>query len=207
MKLYYSPGACSQAVHIVLHEVGLHHEAAKVSFPSKTVEDGGSYLQVNPKGSVPALELDNGEVLTENAVILQYLGDRSGSPELLPPVGDFRRYRVLEWMNYIATELHKGFGPLWNPASAPEWQQATREVLAKKFDYVEARLGQGPFLTGDRFTVADAYLFVILGWTQVHGIDLGRWPNLSAFLTRVKERPSVRNVLQFEGLVEEKVAG
>lgn len=207
MKLFYSPGACSQAVHIVLHELGLHHDAAKVSFPSKTLEDGSSYLQVNPKGAVPALQLDNGEVLTENAVILQYLGDRSGSPDLLPAVGDFRRYQVLEWTNYIATELHKGFGPLWNPAAAPEWKQAAREMLAKKFDYVESRLGDGPFLMAERFTIADAYLFVILGWTRIHEIDLGRWPNLSAYRERVKERPSVRKVLQFEGLVEEKVAG
>jgi glutathione S-transferase len=207
MKLYFAPGACSQAPHIVLHELGLSHDAARVNFPSKTLEDGTSYLQVNPKGAVPALELDGGEVLTENAVIMQYLGDRAGSPELLPPLGDFRRYRVLEWVNYIATELHKGFGPLWNPASAPEWKAATRELVGKKFDYVEGRLGDGPYLMGERFTIADAYLFVILGWTTMHDIDLARWPNLTAFRERVMQRPAVRHVLQFEGLLEDETAG
>lgn len=206
MKLYYAPGACSQAPHIILHELGLHHESARVNLPSKTLDDGSSYLNINPKGAVPALELDNGEVLTENAVILQYLGDRSGSPELLPPVGDFRRYKVLEWMNYIATELHKGFGPLWNPATSEEMKRLTRDLVANRFDYVEQRLGDGPYLMGERFTLADAYLFVILGWTTIHQIDLGRRPNLTAFRERMKQRPSVRQVLEFEGLVEKEVA-
>ena len=207
MKLYYAPGACSQAPHIVLHELGFDHDAMRVNFPSKTLDDGSSYLSVNPKGAVPALELDNGEVLTENAVILQYLGDRAGSPDLLPPLGQFRRYRVLEWVNYVATELHKGFGPLWNPASAPEWKQATRELVGKKFDYVEGRLGDGPYLMGEEFTLPDAYLFVILGWTTMHDIDLARWANLTAFRERVMERPAVRHVLRFEGLLQEEVAG
>jgi glutathione S-transferase len=207
MKLYYAPGACSQAPHIILHELGFDHDAIQVYFPDKTLEDGRSFYDVNPKGAVPALELDSGDVLTENAVILQYLGDRSGSSEVLPPLGQFRRYRVLEWVNYIATELHKGFGPLWNPASAPEWKQATRELVGKKFDYVDRELGEGPFLLGDTFTLPDAYLFVILGWTTMHDIDLARWPNLSAFRARLMERPSVRHVLRFEGLLEEEVAG
>jgi len=206
MKLYYAPGACSQAPHIILHELGLHHDSARVNFPSKTLDDGSSYLNVNPKGAVPALELDNGEVLTENSVILQYLGDRAGSPELLPPVGDFRRYKVLEWMNYIATELHKGFGPLWNPATSDEMKQQTRNVVAGKFDYVEQRLGEGPYLMGERLTLADAYLFVVLGWAKVHQIDLSRWPGLTAYRERMKQRPSVRQVLEFEGLVEKEPA-
>ena len=206
MKLYYAPGACSQAPHIILHELGLHHDSARVNSPDKTLDDGSSYLDINPKGAVPALELDNGEVLTENAVILQYLGDRSGSPELLPPVGDFRRYKVLEWMNYVATELHKGFGPLWNPATSDEMKQLTRDLVAGKFDYVEQRLGEGPYLMGERFTLADAYLFVILSWSKIHKIDLARWPGLTAFRERMKQRPSVRQVLEFEGLVEKEAA-
>ena len=206
MKLYYSPGACSQAAHIVLHETGFSHDSVRVDLRAKTVEDGSDYLRINAKGAVPALELENGEVLTENAVILQYLGDRSGSSDLFPPLGDFRRYRVLEWLNYVATELHKGFGPLWNPAAASEWKQATREQLAKKFDYVEQQLGERPFLTGNQFTIADAYLFVMLGWTKVHKIDLGRWPSLTAFQQRAAQRPSVRQVLEFEGLVEKEPA-
>ena len=206
MKLYYSPGACSQAAHIVLHETGFSHDSVRVDLRAKTVEDGSDYLRINPKGAVPALELENGEVLTENAVILQYLGDRSGSSDLFPPLGDFRRYRVLEWLNYVATELHKGFGPLWNPRAAPEWKQATRDLLAKKFDYVEQQLGDRDFLTGNRFTIADAYLFVTLGWTAMHEIDLGRWPGLNEFRRRVGQRPSARQVLEFEGLAETETA-
>jgi glutathione S-transferase len=206
MKLYYSPGACSQAVHIVLHEAGFSHDSISVDLRAKKLEDGSDYLRINPKGAVPALELENGEVLTENAVILQYLGDRSGSSDLFPPLGDFRRYRVLEWLNYVATELHKGFGPLWNPSAASEWKQATRDQLGKKFDYVEQQLGGQPFLTGDCFTLADAYLFVILGWTAMHDINLGRWRGLVAFYERAAQRPSVRQVLKFEGLVETETA-
>lgn len=206
MKLYYAPGACSQAAHIVLHETGFSHDSVRVDLRAKTVEDGSDYFRINAKGAVPALELENGEVLTENAVILQYLGDRSGSSDVFPPLGDFRRYRVLEWLNYVATELHKGFAPLWNPAAASEWKQATREQLAKKFDYVEQQLGERPFLTGNQFTIADAYLFVMLGWTKVHKIDLGRWPGLTAFRERAAQRPSVRQVLEFEGLVEKEPA-
>ena len=207
MKLYYSPGACSQAPHIVLHETGLAHDSMRVDLRSKKTEDGSNYLQVNPKGSVPALELGNGEVLTENAVILQYLGDRVGTPDLFPPLGDFRRYRVLEWLNFIATELHKGFGPLFNPTAGEDWKQAAKEMLGKKFDYVDRRIGDGPFLMGDRLTISDPYLFVILGWTRGQGIDLDRWPGLAAFRQRMKQRSSVRRVLEFEGLVEEEVAG
>src|SRR3954447_18329968 len=120
LKFYYSPGACSQAPHILLHELGLDHDAAKVNLESKTLEDGGSYLQVNPKGAVPALELDSGDVLTDNAVILQYLGDRSSVGEVLPPLGNFGRYRVLEWVNFITTELHKSFAPMFNPDAGGE---------------------------------------------------------------------------------------
>jgi glutathione S-transferase len=206
MKLYYSPGACSQAAHIVLHETGFSHDSVRVDLDAKKNEDGSDYWRINPKGAVPALELENGEVLTENAVILQYLGDRSGSSEMLPPLGDFRRYRVLEWLNFVATELHKGFGPLWNPAAASEWKQATRDLLAKKFDYVERQLGDGSFLTGNRFTIADAYLFVMLGWTGMNDIDLSRWPGLTEFYERAAQRPSVRQVLEFEGLVETETA-
>jgi len=205
MKLYYSPGACSQAPHILLHEIGLTHDAARVDLKSKTLEDGKSYLQVNPKGSVPALELDNGEVLTENAVILQYLGDRASSG-VLPDVGHFGRYRVLEWVNYITTELHKSFAPLFTPAAGDETKQFFREAIAHKFDYVDRQLGSGPFVMGDTLTIADPYLFVIASWGDAV-IGLGNWPNLVAFRERMLERPSVRNVLQFEGLLREEAAG
>ena len=192
MKLYYSPGACSQAPHILLHEIGLAHDAARVDLKSHTLEDGSSYLQVNPKGSVPALELDSGEVLTENAVVL-------------PPLGDFRRYRVLELVNFITTELHKSFAPLFSAAAGDETKAFFREQIAKKLDYLEGKLGSGPFLMGEDLTLPDPYLFVITGWAAKM-IGLDRWPNLSAFRERMMQRPAVRHVLKFEGLLEEEPA-
>jgi len=206
MKLYYSPGACSQVVHIVLHEAGLDHNSEAVDLRAKRTADGADYWAINPKGSVPALDLGNGEILTENAAILQYLADLSGDTRLLPPVGELRRYRVLEWLNFIATELHKGFGPLWNPTASVESKQAARDLLAKRFDYVEQKLGASPFLMGEQLTIADPYLFVMLSWTDLHGIDLGRWPGLVAFTERMRNRPAVDIVLRAEGLVEEEVA-
>jgi glutathione S-transferase len=201
MKLYYAPGACSQAPHILLHEIGLDHDAAKVDLRNKTLEDGSSYLDINPKGSVPALELNNGEVLTENAVILQYLGDRSSATDVLPSTGSFRRYRVLEQVNFITTELHKRFGFLFDRQATDEFKQFVTEGLRKKLDYIDQELGRGPFLMGDDLTLADPYLFVITGWAEKM-VGLDAWPNLAAFRERMLQRPSVRNVLQFEGLLE-----
>jgi glutathione S-transferase len=206
MKLYYSPGACSQAPHILMHEIGLDHDAARVDLKSHTLDDGRSYYDVNPKGSVPALELDSGEVLTENAIILQYLGDRANWPEVLPPLGDFRRYRVLEMVNFITTELHKRFGFLFSPDATEEMKQLVVRDLGKKLDYIDRRLGDGPFLFGDQLTLPDPYLFVISGWASKF-IGLDQWPNLAAFLERMMQRPSVRNVLRFEGLLEAEPAG
>ena len=207
MKLYYAPAACSQAVHILLHEAGLDHESEMVDLHAKRTASGADYWAINPKGAVPALDLGNGEVLTENAAILQYLGDLSGDHGLLPAVGELRRYRVIEWLNFIATELHKGFGPLWNPASTDEVKQGARDLLAKKFAFAEQQIGSGPFLLGEQPTIADPYLFVIANWTAMHGIDIERWPGLVAFVRRMRERPAVQIVLQAEGLVKEEVAG
>ena len=206
MKLYYSPGACSQAPHILLHEIGLEHDAERVDLKAKRLENGGDYLKVNPKGAVPALELDSGEVLTENAVILQYLGDRASWPEVLPPLGDFRRYRVLELVNFITTELHKRFGFLFNPAASEDAKALVTAELEKKLDYIDARLGSGPFLFDDELTLPDAYLFVITGWAEKF-IGLERWSNLKAFRERMMQRPSVRHVLRLEGLLQEEPAG
>ena len=203
VTLYYSPGACSQAPHILMHELGIDHDSVKVDLRSKTLEDGSSYLQVNPKGAVPALRLENGEVLTENAVVLQYLGDLGG---MLAPPGDLERYRVLEWVNFITTELHKSFSPLFDRSSPDEVKRYFRDHVAKRLDYVEGRIGQGPFVMGETLTLADPYLFVIAGWTDLL-IGLTNWPKLTAFRTRMLERPSVRNVLQFEGLLKAEVAG
>lgn len=205
MKLYYSPGACSQAPHILLHETGLSHDAARVDLKSKTVEDGRSYLDVNPKGSVPALELDNGEVLTENAVVLQYLGDRAGS-DVLPSIGHFRRYRVLEMVNFITTEVHKSFAPLFNREAGEETKRLFREQLRHKLDYMDGKVGAGPFTLGDTLTIADPYLFVMTRWADAM-LGLDNWTNLAAFGERMLERSSVRHVLRFEGLLQEEPAG
>jgi glutathione S-transferase len=206
MKLYYSPGACSQAPHILLHEIGLDHDAARVDLKAKKLEDGSDYLKVNPKGAVPALQLDSGEVLTENAVVLQYLGDRASWPEVLPGLGEFRRYRVLEMVNFITTELHKRFGFLFSPDATDEMKQLVIDELGKKLDYVEKRLGDGPFLFGEDLTLPDPYLFVMACWAEKMLGGLDSWPNLRAFRERMMERNSVRHVLRFEGLLQEEPA-
>ncbi len=206
MKLYYSPGACSQAPHILLHEIGLSHDAERVDLKAKKTENGGDFLAINPKGAVPALELDSGDVLTENAVILQYLGDRSSVGEVLPPLGNFRRYRVLELVNFITTELHKRFGFLFSPNATDDMKQVVIADLSKKLDYIDAELGEGPFLMGDELTLPDPYLFVITGWTE-KTIGLDRWPGLQAFRDRMMQRKSVRHVLRFEGLLETEPTG
>jgi glutathione S-transferase len=199
MKLYHSPGACSQAPHIALREAGLPFELVKVDLRAKTLEDGSDYRAINPKGAVPALALDDGSVLTENAAVLQYIADQEPESGLMPPFGTLERYRLLEWLNYIATELHKGFGPLFNPATTPEGRETAIGLLCGKLSYVEERLGGRDYLTGDTFTIADAYLFVILRWTRIHHIELARWPGLSEFVERVTERPAVEAALHAEG--------
>ena len=206
MILYYSPGACSQAPHILLHELGLSHDARRVDLKNKVLEDGSLYLDINPKGAVPALQLDNGEVLTENAVILQYLGDRASSPDVLPALGNFRRYRVLELVNFITTELHKRFGFLFSPDATDEMKQLVARDLGKKLDFIDGLLGSGPFLMGGELTLPDPYLFVITGWAEKVLGGLDRWPNLRAFRERMLTRPSVRHVLRFEGLLQEEPA-
>ena len=206
LTLYYSPGACSQAPHILMHEIGLEHDAVRVDLRAKKLEDGSDYLKINPKGAVPALQLDSGEVLTENAVILQYLGDRTSWPEVLPPLGSFSRYRVLELVNFITTELHKRFSFLFNPDATDEYKQFVTRDLRKKLDWIDERLGSGPFLMGENLTLPDPYLFVIAGWAEKM-IGLGDWPNLRALRERMVERPAVRHVLRFEGLLEEELAG
>lgn len=206
LTLYYACGACSQAPHIILHEAGVHHDSIKVELPSKRTEDGRDYLAINPKGAVPALELDSGEILTENAVILQYIAQYAGDGTLLPGHGELERYRVLEWVNFITTELHKSFTPLFKPNASEETRTFFRELIAQKLDYVDRELGPGPCLRGESFTIADAYLFVILGWTGIHGIDLAQWPSLARFRERMMERASVRRVLEFEGFLQPEAA-
>ena len=197
INLYYSPGACSLAPHIVIREAGLEAELVRVDLKAKTLPDGTDYLAINEKGAVPALELGDGALLTENAAVLQYLADLSGSATLLPASG-LRRYRVLEWTIYVTTEIHKGYGPLWLPASPDELRQATRDLVAKKFAFVEKRIGGSLYLTGADFTTAHAYLYVMLRWARVHRVELGE--RLAAYRERIAARPAVRQALDEEGL-------
>ena len=198
MKLYYSPGACSQAPHIILHETGLPFGKVRVDLETKRLESGEDFLAIAPKGAVPLLELDDGELLSENAVILQYIADQAPGWHLIPPYGTMERYRALEWLNYIATELHKGFAPLFHPGGEPRAHAVA--ALEAKFDFVEAQLGAGPFLAGEEFGVADSYLFVILGWARVFHFDFSRWAALKTFRQLVGARPAVRAALHDEGL-------
>jgi glutathione S-transferase len=202
MKLYYYPGACSLAPHIVAREAGIPLTLEKVDLANRTTETGANYLAINPKGYVPALGLQDNSVLTEASAIIQYLADSQSAAGLAPAAGTIERYRLLEWLGFISTEIHKGFGPLWNPATPDAVKTATKERLATRFAYLDEALGKQPFLMGDRFTIADAYLFTVVNWTNFHGIDLSPFPNLQAFQARVSARPAVQQALEAEGLLK-----
>jgi glutathione S-transferase len=202
MKLYYSPGACSLSPHIVARELGLPIELKKVDTKAKTIEGGGDYLKVNARGYVPALELDNGEILTEGPAIVQYLADRVPQAGLVPKAGDFARYRLQEWLNFLTSEIHKQFSPLFKPTTPEDYKPVAKQIIATRFDWLETQLAGKDYLMGSQFSVADAYLFVLLGWTRATQIDLARWPNLAAFHKRVGARPKVQEALQAEGLLK-----
>lgn len=202
MKLYYVPGTCSLGPHIALRETDLNFELDRMDPATRRTAGGEDYLQVNPKGSVPALRLDNGEVLTEAAVILQYIADRKPESGLAPAAGTMERYRLLEWLNFISSDVHKQFSPFFNPRLPAEWRENQLNLLKRRFDFLDARLKGQSFLMGERFTVADAYLFAVLGWTRLFKIDLGPWPALDAYLQRVGGRPAVQAALQAEGLAK-----
>lgn len=199
MKLYYSPGACSQAAHIVLHEAGLEHSSEAVDLKIKRTASGEDFWGINPKGAVPALMLDEGDVITENVAVMIYLGDKARSEELLPASG-LHRYRIIEWLGYLGSDVHKAFSPLFDPASSADVRTASLELLTKRLDYLERRLDGNDFLHGDALTVADPYLFAMLGWTGHVGIDLAQWPNLTAYRARIMARPTVQMVIKAEGL-------
>ena len=202
MKLYYAPGVCSLSPHIVAREAGIPIELKKVDTKTKTIEGGGDYWKINPRGYVPALELDNGEILTEGPAIVQYLADQKPESGLIPSSRSLDRYRVQEWLNFLTSEIHKGFSPLFKPNTPDEYKKIARENLATRFDWLNQQLEGREYLMGTRFTVADAYLFVLLNWTKFQAIDLARWPNLAAFQARVGNRPKVQEALQFEGLLK-----
>jgi glutathione S-transferase len=191
MKLYYSPGACSFAPHIVVHELGLPVQTVKVDLRAHKLADGSDYYALNPKGYVPLLELDDGTRLTEAAVILQYLADRKPGT-LAPAFGGVERYRLMEWLNFIATELHKGFGPLWYPDTPEATRTKAIATLHKRFALVEEALGAHPYVAGDAFTIADAYLYTMLTWTKFLKVDIAGFPRLGAYMERVAARPSVQ---------------
>lgn len=198
MKLYYSPGACSRASHIVLEESGIAYETVRVNLKDKRTADGRDFLTINPKGYVPALQLGDGEVLTENTALLPYLGELVASTRLMPPAGSFENYRVREWLGFINGELHKNCSPLFRPNIPEAVAQQARDNLNRRLTYTNEKLGAGPFLLGDQLTVADAYLFVVLGWLPRLKVDTGAWPNLNAFFERMKQRPAVQKVLRDE---------
>lgn len=201
MKLYYTPGACSLAAHITLREAGHDFDLVRVDLATGQTEHGETFAAINPKGYVPALALEDGQLLTENQVILQYLADRKPESGLMPAFGSLERYRLLEWLAFIATELHKGFGPLWNSDLPEIVHQLAKNRLAQRFDYVEKALSGRDWLWGERFSIADAYLFTLLGWADYHHIDLSPWPLLKAYQQRVAGRPAVQAALKAEGLI------
>ena len=206
MKLYYSPGACSLSPHIVARELGLPVRMQKIDNKAKTVDGGGDYWQVNGKGYVPALQLDDGQVLTEGPAIVQYLADRKPEAGLAPKNGTPERYRLQEWLNFLTAEIHKSFSPLFRPNTPEEYKAISKENLGKRFDWLDKQLAGKDFLMGKQFSVADAYLFVLLGWNKPLGIDLSRWPNLSAYHARVAARPKVKEAMMAEGLIKKEQA-
>jgi glutathione S-transferase len=201
MKLYFSPGACSLSPHIVLREAKIPCDLERVDLKSKKTKDGGDFTAINPKGQVPTLVLDDGQTLTEGPAIVQYLADRKPDSRLAPPAGTFERYRLQEWLNFVSTELHKSFGPLFGAATPEDYKSVLRETIAKRFAFVDRHLGSaGPFLLGERFTVADAYLFVMTRWARFLKMDLPQ--NLTAYAERVGSRAGVREALKEEGLAQ-----
>jgi glutathione S-transferase len=202
MKLYYSPGACSLSPHIALLEAGLPYDLVKVDVRAKKLENGDDYWAVNPKGQVPALGLDNGEVVTEGPVIVQMIADQAAGKHLAPPRDSAERYRLQEWLNFITTELHKNFSPLFNPAIPDEVKTFFKDRIMGKFTYADQKLAGRDYLMGDGFTVADGYLYTMLRWADGNSMDLSGLTSLMAFKDRVAARPKVQEALTKEGLMK-----
>jgi glutathione S-transferase len=202
MKLYYTPGACSLSPHIVLLEAGLPYDLVKVDLRAKKLENGDDYLKVNPKGQVPALALDGGELVTEGPVIVQMLADKAPGKNLAPARDSTERYKLQEWLNYITAELHKSMGPLFSPMLSDDAKAFFKDRAMGKFKYIDGKLAGHDYLMGKQFTVADAYLFVMLSWADAMKFDLSGLPNLLAYKARVAARPKVREALVEEGLIK-----
>jgi glutathione S-transferase len=202
MKLYYSPGACSLSPHIVLHESGLAFEPVLASTKTHKLQDGTDYYTINPKGYVPLLELDSGERLSEGPAIVQYIADLVPDKKLAPAAGTMARYRLMEWLNFISTELHKSFSPLFNPAMPEDGKKVYRDRLITRYQYLDQQLAGKSYVMGDAFSVADAYLFVVTSWTKHVGVDVTAFGNVMAFMERMGKRPSVQAALKAEGLLQ-----
>lgn len=200
MKLFYKPGACSLSPHIALREAGMDFTMEKVDLATKKTEHGADYLEINPKGQVPALQLEDGSLLTEGVAIVQFIADKVPDRQLLAPSGSMTRYHTLEWLNYIATELHKGFTPLFRPDTPDEFKPIARAALEKKFQYIEDELTEKQWLLGLRFTVADAYLFTVLRWAYAVKLDMNRFTHIADYMERMKARPAVAVALAAEGI-------
>ena len=202
MKLYYSRGACSLGANIVLHEVGASFERIKVDPKTKLTQDGVDFATINPNGYVPVLELDSGERLTEAAVILQYIGDQHPQAGLTPALDSMAHYRLIEWLNFISSELHKAYSVLFHPEAPDEYKAHTRQKLTDRLRHIERQLNAAPYLMGEAFTVADAYLFVVLNWSRVTGVDLTGFPQILEYQSRIAKRPAVQAALKSEGLIK-----
>ncbi len=202
MKLYYTPGACSLSPHIALLEAGLPYDLIKVDLRAKKLENGDDFLKVNPKGQVPVLALDSGELVTEGPVIIQMIADKAAAKNLAPARASSERYKLLEWLNFITTELHKNFGPMFSPVLADEAKAFFKDRVMGKFKYVESQLAGREYLMGSQFTVADGYLFTMLAWADRLKFDLSEMPNLLAYKARIGARPKVQEALTKEGLMK-----
>jgi glutathione S-transferase len=202
MKLYYSPGACSLTPHIVLREAGQEFELERVDIPNKKTASGADFWEINPKGYVPALKLDDGDVLTEVGVIVQYIADRNQSAHLAPLMGHSDRYHLMEWLNFIATEVHKQIGALFNPKLTPEMKAVQIATIERRMKALDKMLDGRQYIMGDAFSVADPYLFNMMLWAKKHNLDIAQWPNVSAINARVGERKAVQEAMQVEGLVK-----
>lgn len=201
MKLYYSNGACSLSPHIVLRESGLPFDLVRASTKTHALDDGSDYYAINPKGSVPLLELDNGERLTEGPAIVQYIADQAPDKHLAPANGTLARYRTQEWLNYITSEVHKGYSPLFRPTTPDEYKVIALDTLKKKYAYIDGKLDGKNYLMGEQFSVPDAYLFAVTNWASRVGLDLSEFKNVAAFMARMMARPSVQAALKAEGLM------
>jgi glutathione S-transferase len=206
MKLYFFPGACSLSPHIVAREAGIELTLDKVDMATKKTQDGRDFSAINPKGYVPALELDDGEVLTEGTAIVQYLADKKPDAGLVPAAGSLERYRLQEMLGYINSELHKAYTPLFNPKSTPDMRAYSEDSLRKRYAFIEQRLDGKAYLFGDSFTAADAYLFTVTNWAKFVKLDLASFPNLLAFQARVAARPAVQAAMAAEGLLKREAS-